>query len=113
MKTDFMDVSWQSEFDIECEDEVDCHLAALTSRPKHMKFMHLNTQSMLSSLDEMILTVEKYPFDIVTMSETWLKDNPQLLDYVTIPGYSQEIRNRNNIRGSGVGAYLRESLKYK
>ena len=78
-----------------------------------MKFMHLNTQSMLSSLDELILTVEKYPFDIVTMSETWLKDNQQLLNYVKIPGYSQEFRNRNNLRGGGVGAYIMESLKYK
>ena len=113
LKIDFMDVSRQSELEIEFQDEVDRHLAALTSRPKHMKFMHLNTQSVLSSLDELILTVEKCPFDIVTMSETWLKDNPQLLNYVKIPGYSQEFRNRNNLRGGGVGAYIIESLKYK
>ena len=108
-----MDISFQSEIDIEFQDEVDCHLVALTSRPNHMKFMHLNTQSMLSSLDELLLTIEKYPFDIITMSETWLKDNPQLLNYVKIPGYSQEFRNRENLRGGGVGAYLKESLKYK
>eukprot|EP00795_Rhopilema_esculentum_P015042 gene15042-6204_t len=47
------------------------------------------------------------------MSETWLKDNPQLLNYVKIPGYSQEFRNRNNFRGGGVGAHIRKSLKYK
>ena len=112
LKIDFMDVSRQSEIDIEFQDEIDCHLAALTSRAKHMKFMHLNTQSMLSSLDELALTVEKYPFNIVTMSETWLNDNPQLLNYVKIPGSSQEFRNRSNLRGGGVGAYIIESLKY-
>ncbi len=68
---------------------------------------------MLLSLDELLLTIEKYPFDIITMSETWLKDNPQLLNYVKIPGYSQEFRNRENLRGGAVGAYLKESLKYK
>lgn len=68
---------------------------------------------MLSPLDEPMLTVEKYPFDIVTMSETWLKDNPQLLTDVKMPGYSQKFRNRDNLRGSGARAYIIESLKYK
>ena len=47
------------------------------------------------------------------MSETWLKDNALLLQYVTIPGYSHVFRNRNKIRGGGVGVYLREGISYK
>lgn len=47
------------------------------------------------------------------MSETWLKDNPFLLQCVTIPSYSHVFRNHNKIRGGGVGAYLREGISYK
>ena len=72
--------------------------------------MHLNAQSLLSSLDELILTMEKYPSDVITMTETWLA---QRLQYATVPGYSPEFRHRNNLRDCGVGAYIRDSLEYK
>ena len=49
----------------------------------------------------------------MTLSETWLKNNPYLLEYVTIPGYSALFRNRSVIRGGGVGVYIRESLTFK
>jgi exonuclease III len=70
--------------------------------------MHLNTQIMMSTFDEFILTINQFPFDIITLSETWLKDNPYLLDYVSIPGYVNIFRNRNHIRGGGVGIYCRD-----
>ena len=41
------------------------------------------------------------------------KDNPLLLQFVTIPSYSHVFRNHNKIRGGGVGAYLREGISYK
>jgi len=48
------------------------------------------------------------------MSETWLKENPHLLDYVKIPGYTTFFNYRNaNRRGGGVGAYVKEGLKCK
>ena len=56
--------------------------------------------------------MKQYPFDVLTLSETWLKDNRQLLEYVSIPGYNFEFRNRENIRGGGVGAYIKESVQY-
>ena len=31
--------------------------------------------------------LNQYQFDIVVLSETWLKDNKQLLQYVQIPDY--------------------------
>ena len=70
--------------------------------------MHLNTQSMVSTFNELLLTVNSHPLDIVTLSETWLRDQPQLLDYVSIPGFVTEFRNREGIRGGGVGVYIRE-----
>ena len=91
----------------------DEHLQSLIMRPKHLKVMHLNTQSMASAFDELLLTIKQYPFDVISMSETWLKDNPLLLNHVNIPGYNCEFRSRNSIRGGGVGAYIKETLTYK
>ena len=85
----------------------------LNLHPKHLKIMHLNTQSMISTFNEFLLTVSQYSFDVFTLSETWLKNNPYLLEYVSIPGYSAVFRNRDAIKGGGVGAYIRESLHFK
>jgi exonuclease III len=68
---------------------------------------------MTSTFDDLLLVIRTYGFDIVTLSETWLKDNPQLLNHVSISGYGHEFRNREQIRGGGVGAYIKETVKYK
>ena len=47
------------------------------------------------------------------MSETWLKNNPHLLNYVTIPGYSNIFRNRDDIRGGELGVYLKDAIDFK
>ena len=52
----------------------------LCSNSGQLKIMHLNTQSMVSTFNELLLTVNSYPLVIVTWSETWLRDQPQLLD---------------------------------
>ena len=52
-------------------------------------------------------------FDITTLSETWLKDNPYLLDYVKINGSEVKFRNWERARGGGVGLYIRSDIKYK
>ena len=46
------------------------------------------------------------------MSETWLRDQQQLLDYVSIPGFVTEFRNREGIRGGGVGVHIKENINY-
>ena len=68
---------------------------------------------MTSTFDDLQLVILRYDFDVVTLSETWLKDNPQLLSHVSIPGYANEFRNRDKIKGGGVGAYIKENVKYK
>ena len=78
-----------------------------------LKIMHLNTQSMVSTFNELLLTVNSYPLDIVALSETWLRDQPQLLYYVSIPGFVTDFRNREGIRGGGVGVYIKENINYK
>lgn len=85
----------------------------LCNKPSHLKILHLNTQSMVSTFNEFLLTVNSYPLDIVALSETWLRDQPHLLQYVSIPGFVTEFRNRTGIRGGGVGAYIKDNIKYK
>ena len=55
--------------------------------------------------------MQKYGFEILTLSETWLKDNPYLLSHVSVPGYASEFRNRDKIKGAG--AYIKTNVKYK
>lgn len=85
------------------------------TKTSHLKIMHLNTQSMVSTFNEFLLTVNSYPLDIIALSETWLKDNPQLMEYVSIPGYATEFRHREDIKGGGVGVglYIKVDIKYK
>lgn len=63
------------------------HLQALVDKNLQLKIMHINTQSMVSTFDGLLAILRQYPFDIITMSETWLKDNDLLLQHVTILGY--------------------------
>ena len=85
----------------------------LCSNSGQLKIMHLNTQSMVSTFNELLLTVNSYPLDIVALSATWLREQPQLLDYVSIPGFVTEFLIREGIRGGGVGIYIRENINYK
>ena len=91
----------------------DLHLEALTNNNKYLKVMHINTQSMVSTCDDLVFAIERYNFDVVCMSETWLKDNNLLLHHVSIPGYTQLFNNRTKARGGGVGMYVRETIKFK
>ena len=87
-------------------------LVTLKEKSAQLKIMHLNTQSMVSTFNEFQLVINKYPFDVITLSETWLKNNPELLEYVKIPVYQMEYRNRENMKGGGVGMYIRENIKF-
>ena len=50
----------------------------------------------------------------MTLSETWLKDDQNLLDHVQFNGYHQPVyRNRDNKRGGGIGAYIKSSVSFK
>ena len=85
----------------------------LKEHSKDLSIMHFNTQSMVSSFNEFQVLVSRLPMDIITMSETWLRNNPALLDYVTLPGYTALFRNREGTRGGGVGAYICDSIQCK
>ena len=64
----------------------DQHLNALEERSQQLKVLHINTQSITSTFDSLLMTIDRYSFDIITMSETWLNENKLRLQHVTIPG---------------------------
>ena len=96
--------------DDNCQD--DAHLNILKNNA-HLKIIHINTQSMVSTFDHLCLIIERYSFDVITMSETWLKENNLLLQHVAIPGYVHAFNNRDRLRGGGVDIYIKESIKFK
>ena len=87
--------------------------ATLRNRLSNLRAMPLNTQSMVSTFNEFLLKVNNYTLDIITLSETWFKDNPFLMEYVTIPGFNTKFCSRDTIRGGEVGAYIKDTVKYK
>ena len=54
-----------------------------------------------------------HQFDIITLSETWLKYNVNLINAVDIPGYNKSFRNRDQVKGVGVGYYVKTEINVK
>ena len=48
---------------------------------------------MITTFGNLLITINCYNFDVITRSETWLKDNNLLLQHVSIPGYVQAFNN--------------------
>ena len=60
----------------------------------------------MSSFEEFKLMLHNYKFDVVALSETWLKNNPLLIEHVAIENFEIEYNNRDKIRGGGVGGAM-------
>ena len=75
--------------------------------------MHLNTQGVVSTFDIFLLAVDRYSFDVITLSETWLKQNELLLQHVTIPGYVYAFNHKDKKKCGGVGVYVKETIQFK
>ena len=89
------------------------HKFLIQNNPKKSSVGHLNTQLLCSSFDEFSEFMHSYKFDSMTLSETWLKNDKHMIDYVQIEGYNTEFRHRQGRRGGGVGLFIKEDLKYK
>ena len=63
--------------------------------------------------DEFQVMLYQHPFDIITLSETWLQNDTNLLQYAQTPGNSICYKNRDERRGGGVGMYINDTIKYK
>ena len=90
------------------------HLGRMLMRASLSRLLgSINTQSMISTFDNLLLAVDRYKFHVIIMSETWLKENHLLLQYVTIPGYTHAFNKRDKKGGGGVGVYIKDSIMFK
>ena len=64
------------------------HSQNLETNRNYLSIAHLNTQSISSTFDEFQVMLYQHLFDIITLSETCLWNNTNLLKYVQMPGYS-------------------------
>ena len=89
------------------------HHQKLNEHSKHPSTAHLNIQAIMSTLNEFVMMLQEYQFDIVALSETWLQDCSFQQNYVPINGYNSFFRNRIGKHGGGVDFYIKESITYK
>ena len=68
---------------------------------------------MSSTFDKFQFMTNQTNFDVITLSETWLKNDKHLLEYDRLPGYEFAYRNRDEKRGGGVGIYIRDTIEFK
>ena len=106
---DLLDTSNNSNID----QYEDAHKNNLNHHPKQLKVMHLNMQSLVSTFNEFSLFCENYDFDLLCLSETWLRSNKHLLDYVKLSSFDLLYNNRESIKGGGVACYVKSHIKYK
>ena len=57
---------------------------------------------MVPSLDEFHVMFQEHPFNTLALSETWLKDDVNLLNSIKIRGYKFSYKNQTESRGGGV-----------
>ena len=89
------------------------HVTKVQELKTHISICHLNTQSMTLAFDKFQFMINESKFDIIVLSETWLKNDKHLLEYVNLPGYKFSYRNRDEKRGGGVGVYIKDCITYK
>ena len=89
------------------------YMENLNQHRNHTSIAHLNAQSLLSTFTEFTMMLSLYKFDIVCVTETWLKNDSTQINYVQIPGYDFVYNNRTTSKGGGVGFYISEAYTYK
>ena len=91
--------------------------------PGPMKFCHLNARSILSGVDLDTHMDDQYSllddiyeclvyineFDVIAISETWLKDNVRE-DALDLAGYQRPLMKNRQSRGGGVMLYVRDHI---
>ena len=91
-------------------------LPSILTDDKSPIFLSINIQSLNSKHSELCnqileLSSKNLQIDVIAIQETWDICQPDLL---AIPGFQTFIyKNRVNMRGGGVGFYIRNGLNFK
>ena len=94
------------------ESEFKEHFEFKQKGSSNFSLVHFNCRSMASNFDKLKDSVKAldFPFDVIAVSETWLKDNDTSSSY-SIDGYSSFQCSRLNKTGGGVALYINETLQ--
>ena len=94
------------------ESEFKEHFEFKQKGSSNFSLVHFNCRSMASNFDKLKDSVKglDFPFDVIAVSETWLKDNDTSSSY-SIDGYSSFLCSRLNKTGGGVALYINETLQ--
>jgi exonuclease III len=84
-----------------------------TNKDSTIAMLHLNIRSIPKNLDTFKTTLysSQLKFDLLTFSETWLKESNA--DAHGIQGYNHEFITRENRPGGGTSVFIRDSWNYK
>ena len=79
------------------------------SQPNQFSIFHLNIRSIRNNFEKLklLLTMTRYSFDIIALSETWVDDEDNTCDY-DIDGYTAIYQNRPNRERGGVCIYIND-----
>ena len=81
-------------------------------RTRGLKVCHLNIRSLLPKIDILRLFINKNPFDVIAVSETWLKPSVTNAE-INIANYSIARQDRKDKTGGGTVIYVRNGLPYR
>ena len=76
------------------DDFLDIHKNNLLNNKDVLKILHLNRQSLASTFTEFEAENYECNFDILTLHETWLTENQNLLEYLELSVYDLYYENR-------------------
>ena len=74
-----------------------------------LKIAHLNIRSILGKMDTLKISLNENPFDILTISETWLTSDISD-DEIYIPGYSLTRNDRIEKHGGGTLTFVKNTI---
>ena len=97
--------------EVAVDSYINTHVTKLQELKTHIRICHLHIQSVISTFDEFQFMVNESKFDTIALSETWLKNDKHLLEYVSLPGCKFSYRDEK--RGDGVGVYIKDCITYK
>ena len=68
--------------------------------------VHINSRRLLANIDKIKMCLEKFDwlFDVIAMSETWIKENVR--SYTMLENYQMCHAHRQNKIGGGVAIYI-------
>ena len=81
----------------------------------NLSFLHSNIHSLKKNINNLqsCLQESNENFAVIGLTETWLLDNETLPSYYNLPGYYFCGKGRNMGHGGGVGAFIKDTLKFR